>query len=122
MKKFLCLALLSSVLSMNSYADFNLAPKSHITFYCQDDITDQNDLVATDGSSTKIIQALMSNFVGGVLEPGCTQQVINEITQKGSYCDGHFLANYKQNPPEKDLWDVASCEAALAALPNIDWN
>ena len=121
MKRFLCLALLSSVLSMNSYADLNLTPKTHIRFYCQNDLTDQNDLMATDGSNTKVIQAQMVAWVGGLPKAGCTQQVINEITQNGYYCDGHYLANYKQDP-EQEFADVASCEGARAAQPSVEWN
>jgi hypothetical protein len=120
MKKFLCLALLSSVVAMNSYA-FNLQPKSHISFSCSQPSLDANDLMANNGTDTMTIQKGMTNWVNGMPQPGCTQQTINEITQNGYFCDGHFLGDYKQDQ-EVDYYTVAACETARAAQPAVDWN
>lgn len=77
-------------------------------------------MLATHRTDTNTIEDGIINWSSGLPKLGCNQGMIDQITKKGFYCDGHFLVDYKGNQTE--MGDVPSCMSALNSKPDIQWN
>lgn len=124
MKLSSLLLVLTVVSSVSAYAD--IRPKSDVKFYCSDDKT---QLLVTDGTTISPVESSIEDWSSGLPKGGCSQDMINSVTNSGYYCDGHWLYHFnggqqtdQDNSDKQEFADSPSCQQALASEPSVKWN
>ena len=114
--KFLLLCLPLIICAFTAHA-LEIKPKTKIRFFCA---ADGKSLFVTDGNEKSLIKDYMVDWTSGTPKPACDDKVIGQITDRGFFCNGKYLTDFKGK--EELFMSPKECLAELSKKPRIDWN